>query len=147
MPRTTSLGPADHTCLEDRPTHDPATVLGFLHLLILWVWHAAGCVLRLKIPQWPRFWRQAYFIPLRTGGAEHRYGHHQGGPQIFGGRTHDGYECTWGRSLQERTYAVVRNGRRHLRGWVLRRPEVYSDPPKSRWTTSATLVAYREIAG
>lgn len=145
MPRkTTTLGPCSHSC-DAEPSNDPATVKGFLVLLAIWGFHAVTCLLRLKIPKWPNFWKQTYFLPIRTGGVDHRYGQVRGGPQVFGGQNHDGYECAWGPSLIERTYTVTRNGRRQTRGWVLRRPESYSQG-KTRFTTSATMEAWKEIA-
>jgi len=148
MPKSTqenSLG-LGHTPCEPEGSSDPATVKGFLVLLALWLGHAATCLLRFRIPKWPNFWKQTYFLPIRSGAVDHRYGQPRGGPQVFGGQVHDGYECAWGPSLQERTYTVVRNGRRQTRGWVLRRPECYSQE-KTRFTTSATMEAWREIAG
>lgn len=133
----------DHVC-DTRPTHDPATVKGFLYLLAAWAWGALKLLAHGKLPRLPQM-RTVYTLPLHSGGEDHRYGVMRGGPQVFGGPRDSEVECLRGEAPLEFTRVVVRNGRMYRVGWVLRRPSEYRyERPKSRWRTSSCLAAITE---
>ena len=126
---------------------DPATIRGWLTIVVFWSWYAMTCLLQGKVPVRPNFVR-AYLSPIWSGGNDHRYGKVRGGPQVFGGLRHAGWECKLGHmgpNPEERIAFRMRDGKRVAVGWTLRRPKSYRYEPRAkRWTTTETLAAIKD---